>query len=179
MFNTLAHVHHFQHVLLLFQLELQVGGNGVSQAADFVDGRNGTGNFRRHFLGKFDVIFELPLQGARQGILFALVRKPFFQLAHIGNRTLVTKLCLGNMGTLTTFNQHLHGTVRQLEQLQNGRNRTDPVDVVYTRIVVGGITLGDQHDLLVSCHGSFKSRNGLFPADKQRDNHVRVHHYIT
>ena len=120
MFNTLTHVHHFQHVLLLFQLELQVGGNGVSQAADFVDGRNGTGNFRRHLLGEFDVILELTLQGARQRILLAFVREPFFQLTHISDSAFFTKFSLGHMGTLAAFDQHLHGTVRQLEQLQDG-----------------------------------------------------------
>ena len=119
MFDPLTHIHHFQHVLLFFQLQLQVGGNGVGQTADFINGRNGAGNFRRHFFGQFDVILELRLQRAGQCFLFALFRQPLFQLSHIGDATLVAELGLDHVGTLTTLNQHLDGAVRQFEQLKD------------------------------------------------------------
>ena len=65
------------------------------------------------------------------------------------------------------------------EQLQNGRDGAHPVQVVALRIVDVGLFLGDQQDALVGLHGQIQRHDGLFPADEQRDHHVRIDDHVT
>ena len=51
----------------------------------------------------------------------------------------------------------------------------DAVDVFGVRVVLAGILLGDQQDLLVVLHHIFKGAHRLLAADKQRHDHVREH----
>jgi hypothetical protein len=49
------------------------------------------------------------------------------------------------------------------------------VDARRFRIVVAGIDLGGEHDLLVRSHHFLERADRLFAADKQRHDHVRKH----
>ena len=42
-------------------------------------------------------------------------------------------------------------------------------------IVLGGVLLRDEQDLLVVAHDRFERADGLLAADEQRDDHVREH----
>ena len=76
-------------------------------------------------------------------------------------------------GTTSAFHQHLHRAVRQLEELENRCERANGVDVGSGRIVVGGVALGRQQDLLVGRHHLFEGADGLLAANEQRHDHVR------
>ena len=53
---------------------------------------------------------------------------------------------------LDALDQHLDRAVRQLEQLQDRRDRADSIQVVCLRIVDVGLFLRDQQDVLVGLH---------------------------
>ena len=66
----------------------------------------------------------------------------------------------------------------QLQQLQDGRNGADPVQILALRIVDVGLLLRDQQDALVGLHGEIERDDGFLPADEQRDHHVRIDHHV-
>ncbi len=84
-----------------------------------------------------------------------------------------------DLAALLAFDQHLDGAIRQLEQLQHGSDRTHAVQAIFARIIVRGVFLRQQEDLLVAGHRCLQGLDGLFPTDEQRDDHVRVHHHVT
>ncbi|MNJ71501.1 hypothetical protein D3C77_680500 [compost metagenome] len=90
----------------------------------------------------------------------------------VGNETLDTSATL-------TFDQHLHGAIGKLEQLQDGSGGADLVQRLLVGIVVAGILLGHEQDLLIALHGLLQRRNGLLASDEQRDHHVWIDHDIT
>ena len=53
------------------------------------------------------------------------------------------------------------------------RYRSSALGIVDVRLL-----LRDQHDALVGLHGDVERVNGFFASDEQRDDHVRVHHYV-
>ncbi len=57
--------------------------------------------------------------------------------------------------------------------------RTHAVQAIFARIIVRGVFLRQQEDLLVAGHRCLQGLDGLFPTDEQRDDHVRVHHHVT
>ena len=78
-------------------------------------------------------------------------------------------------GTLTALDQYFDGAVGQLEELQHGPDSADRIDVRSRRIVLGGILLSDEQNLLVVFHHVLERPHRLFAADKQRHDHVRKH----
>ena len=80
-----------------------------------------------------------------------------------------------NLGPLGTFDQNLHGPVRQFQQLQHRGNGADSVDVVLARIIISRVLLGDEQNLLIVLHHVFKGAHGFIAANEQRHDHVREH----
>ena len=78
-------------------------------------------------------------------------------------------------GAALALDQHLHGAIGQLEQLQHGGEHADSVDVARFRIVLIAVFLGDEHDLLVGLHHLFQRADGFLTSDEERHNHVRKH----
>ena len=76
---------------------------------------------------------------------------------------------------LAALDQHLDRAVGQLQELQHRADGADGVDVVGRGIVLGGVLLGDQQDLLVVLHHVFERAHRLLAADEQRHDHVREH----
>ena len=79
---------------------------------------------------------------------------------------------------LLALNEHLDGAIRQFEQLQHGRDRSNTIQGLFRRIVVSRVLLGQEQYLLVTSHGRFKGLDGLLTANEQRNYHVRVNHDI-
>ena len=79
----------------------------------------------------------------------------------------------GDAGAPAALDQHLHGAVGQLQQLQDRGDGADAIDVVGRGIVLGGVLLGDQQDLLVVLHHRFERADRFLAADEQRHDHVR------
>ena len=106
-------------------------------------------------------------------------RLQFLALAHLVRQRLGERLEIalgiferGDAGTLTAFNQHFHGAVRQLQELQDRGNSADPVDVVRCRVVVRGVFLRHEQNLLVLLHHCFEGADGFFATDEERHDHV-------
>jgi len=83
-----------------------------------------------------------------------------------------------SMRALGAFDQHLHGTVGQLQHLQNIGHAADLVDVCGGGFVLGGGLLGCQHDALALFHGRFQRLDGFGTTDEQRYHHMREHNHI-
>ncbi len=81
----------------------------------------------------------------------------------------------GDLRPAAALDQHLHRAVRQLQQLQDRGDGADAEDVVGCRVVLGGVLLRDQQDLLVLLHDRLERADRLLAADEQRDDHVREH----
>ncbi len=75
-----------QHFLLGFELERQVGGDGVGQAAGIIDAGDGGQNLWRDLLVEFDVLVELVHHGAAQGFDSRLVSLTPSLLPRAGRR---------------------------------------------------------------------------------------------
>ncbi len=57
--------------------------------------------------------------------------------------------------------------------------RADGIDVFGLRIVLGGILLGREKDLLVVLHHILERTHGFLAPDEQRHDHVREHDDVT
>ena len=68
-------------------------------------------------------------------------------------------LCAG-----AAFDQDLHGVVRDAHDLFDHGNRTDPVELVESGILVQDGPLRQQKDPLIGLHGLFHSAQGLIPS---------------
>ena len=79
---------------------------------------------------------------------------------------------------LHPFHQHLHGAVGQLQHLQHIGQAADVIQVVRTRLILGGRLLGHQQDGAVALHGQFQGLDGLGPPHEQGNHHVGEHHHI-
>jgi len=71
------------------------------------------------------------------------------------------------------LDQHLHGAVGQLQELEHVRQRADLVDRIGGRIVVRRIDLRRQQDVTVVLDHFLKRADRLFATDEKRDDHVR------
>jgi hypothetical protein len=74
---------------------------------------------------------------------------------------------------MQALDQHLDGAVRQLEQLQDRGNGACRVDLIGRRIIVLGILLRHDKDVLVVAHDFFKRLHRLLAADEERHDHAR------
>ena len=123
-------------------------------------------------------MFEL-VQGRTQQYLDG----PFFQVVlvqqfGIGEKHRIRLDVIDNLRSLGAFHQHLDGAVRQLQQLQDVGHRSHFINLVDIRVIFTGALLGDQQYLLVAVHGGIQRLDGFLPAHEQRNDHIRVNHYV-
>ncbi len=62
--------------------------------------------------------------------------------------------------------------------MQDVGKRADIIDSVGFWIVVGGVHLGGEQDLLLRAHYLFQRLDRLFAPYEERHDHVRKHHYV-
>ena len=99
--------------------------DGVGQTAGLIDAGQRRQDLGRHLLVELDVVFELGDHRPLQYIDFPRVGvRIFFDQANIG-REIVTGVRLYERGTRTAFDEHLDGAVRQFQQLQDRRQRSE------------------------------------------------------
>jgi hypothetical protein len=77
-----------------------------------------------------------------------------------------------------TFDQHLHGTVGKLQELQHVGERADVIDAVSRRIVLGSVHLRRKHDLLFGAHHLFQRLDRLLAPNEERNDHMRENHDV-
>ncbi len=75
--------------------------------------------------------------------------------------------------TLEPFDQHLHGAVGELQELQHAGERTGLVNGIGRRIIVGRVLLRREHDQGIVLHHLFERADRLLAADEERNDHVR------
>ena len=80
--------------------------------------------------------------------------------------------------TVHTLDQHLDGAIGQAQQLQDAGIGAIAVQVVGLGVIHVRIALGDQHNALVGLHGGIERLDGLFAADEQRVDHMRINHHV-
>ncbi len=80
--------------------------------------------------------------------------------------------------TALAFDQHLDGAIGQFQQLQHIGQHTDFIDGVRIGIVVAGIFLSGEQNLLVALHDLVQRLDGFLAADEQGHDHVREHYDI-
>ena len=148
-------------------------GDRVGELGRVVDLVDRDQHLGRDLLVELDVLLELRDHGARQRLGLLLLAAAVAEILGIG---LEERLVLGkalDARALPAFDQHLDRAVGQLQQLQHRADRADRVDVGGGRIVLRGILLGDEQDLLVVLHHVFERAHRLLAADEQRHDHVR------
>ncbi|MNG04656.1 hypothetical protein D3C84_878070 [compost metagenome] len=169
----------FEDFLLLLDFQRHVRRHGVDQATRLIDAVERRQDFGGNLLAQLNVLFELRQQTADKHFRLALGRVDFVNQRNFGTAVAVHFHETLDGAALLAFDQHLDGAVRQLEQLQNGRDGTYTVKCVFTGIVVSRVSLGQQKDLLLARHRGLEGFDGFLAPHEQRDNHVRINHNIT
>ena len=161
--------------LLLLDLHRQVSGNGIGESPRLVDVGERGKNLGRDLLVELYVLLELGKQRARQRLRLALVAR--VALDRRGIRGQILRLVGEAVDTqpAPTLDQHLDRAVGQLEELENGRNRAYPIDIVGSGLVLGCILLSHQENLLVHLHCAIQGANRPAAANEEGNDHVRVH----
>ncbi len=180
MLEAFAQILDLQDFLLLVQLERHVGGDSVGQPTGIIDAGDRGQHLAGDFLVELDVLVEGIEQRAHQRLDFlgrALVQHRL-QQRDFGDETGLGFGEAMEANPLATFHQDLDRAVRQPQQLQHVRQGTDSVDIAGLGVVHLGAALSDQYDAFVALHRQVERMDGLFTADKQRDDHVRVHHHV-
>ncbi|MCY1278548.1 hypothetical protein D9M69_328910 [compost metagenome] len=178
MLDALGKFGQFEDFLLLLDLQCHVSGHGVHQAARLIDAVQRRKNFGGHFLAQLYVLFELAEQATNKYFGLALTRIDLLDQADLSTAMAVNLDESLNGTALLALDQHLHGAVRQFEQLQHGGDGTHAIQGIFSWIVIGRVLLGNQEDLLVPRHCRFESLDGFLAPYEQRDDHVRINHDI-
>ncbi|MCY1415809.1 hypothetical protein D9M71_313040 [compost metagenome] len=165
--------------LLLLDLQRHMRRHGVHQAARLIDAVQGGKDLGRHLLAQLHVLLELAQQTANEDFRFPLAYRLLIEDRNLGTAMGVLFDKALDLTALLTFDQYLDRTVRKLEQLQHGGHGTHAIEPIFARIVIGRVLLRQEQDLLVTGHCGLKGLDGLLPSDEQRDDHVRIHHYVT
>lgn len=176
--EPLGGVEHLQHLLLLLELERQVGGDGVGEAAGFLDARERAEDFRRDLLVELNVLIELGDDRAPHGLEFVTAALDHRHRAHGGDEQAAKILDLVDVRTLHAFDQDLDRAIGQLEHLQDVGDAADRIQILDRGLVLGGGLLGDEQDALARLHGVFQCLDALRAAYEERDDHVREHHHV-
>ncbi len=148
-------------------------GHRVGELGIVLDLGDRADHFRRDLFVELHVVVELGHHRARHRLHLHGVGD------HVGNALHLGLVDVGpvaealDLGAGRTLHQHLHGAIRQLQQLQHGRQRADGINGLDGRVVVLGILLGRQQNVLVVAHHLFEGADRLFAPHEQGHDHVR------
>ncbi len=167
-----------QQGLLVLDLDDQVRGDRVGQHARIGDLGDRVQAFRRDLLVQLDIVLELLGDGADQRLGIRAFRRRIIEQVGLGLVIVVLGGETLDTGARLAFDQHLDRAIGQLQQLQDIGQHADLIDGVGVGIIVRGILLGGQQDLLVAPHHLVQRLNRLLAADEQRHDHVGENHDI-
>ena len=162
-----------QQLLLLFELDREVRGDRVRELAWLFNLIHRDQNFRRHLFVELHILLELARHRAAERLELAGIALVFLHL--LGSRFEERRILaeLDDPRASAALRQHLDRAVRQLEKLKHRADHADGMDVLRRGVILGGIFLSNEKDLLIVLHHGFERRDGLFSADEQRHDHVR------
>ena len=176
--EALLHVEDLEHLLLLGELERHVRRDGIREPPGLLDAGKRGEHLGGHLLVELHVLLELRDDRAREHVeLFLVVDLGVGQQRRV-RRVVVPRMQLLDPRAVDALDQHLDGAVGELQELQDGRDRGDAVQIVRLRVIDVGLLLRHQHDALVGAHGDIQRLDGLLAPDEQRNHHVRVHHHV-
>ncbi len=178
MLETLVDAEHLENLLLLLELQRQMRGNRVGQAARLVDSGNRGQDFGRDLLVQFYVLIELRDDRAAQRLGFGGRLLIGHDRQHVGGEMRRAVDDALDAGALRAFDQHLDRAIGQLQHLQDVRDAADLVDVLGFGLVLRRVLLRDQHDAFAGFHRSFERLDRLRTADEQRNDHVREDDHV-
>ena len=167
-----------QQLLLLGDLEAEVGGDGVGELRGLLDLVDRDEHLGRDLLVELDVLLELGDDRARQRLRLARFGGGFLDGFGEGLEVVRGLLEGHDLGAPAAFDQHLHRAVGQFQQLQHRGDGADLVEVVRARVVLRRVLLRDEEDLLVVLHHRLERADGFLAADEEGDDHVREHHDV-
>ena len=170
--QPVVHRRAVEQLLLLRDLQRQMRRHRVGELGVVVDLIDRDQHLRRDLLVELDVLLELADDGARQRFDLALVHRLFFKRRGVGLEELRIVGVARNPRARAAFDENLHGAVGQLQQLQNGADRADLVDVGGFRVVVARILLRGEQDLFIVLHDVFERAHGFIAADEERNDHM-------
>ena len=167
-----------QDFLLVRNLDGEMRSDRVGELGVILDLLDHADDFRRHLLVQLHIVFEFGDDRTRHRLGLDLLAHVVDERGGVGFVIFVAVGVLEDLGARRALDQHLHGAVGQLEQLQDARERADLEDRVGGRIVVGRILLRRQQNEGVGAHDFFERLDRLFAADEERNDHVRKHHDV-
>jgi len=155
-----------------------VGGHGVGEFARLFDLVDRDQDFGGNLFVELNVLLELGNHRTGQRLDLLALAGLFLDRLGIGLEELRVIGEFLNSGALAAFDQNLDGAVGELEKLKHRPHRSHGVDVVRLRLVLRGVLLGHEKDLLVVLHHVFQRAHGLFPADEERHDHMGKNHDV-
>ncbi len=156
-----------------------MGRDGITQAARIINPGQRGEHLRRDLLVHLHIVFKLALNRAREHIQLFIMDIEFMVHHHMSPQIPLLLMKLIDLCTLLPLHQHLDGTVRQLQQLQNGGNGTGTEQLFCVGIILRGILLGHQQNLLLISHRRLQRSNGAVTSDKERNHHMWIDHHIS
>src|SRR4029079_1833078 len=167
-----------QHVLLVGNLHGEVRRDRVGEFGVVLDLADVAQDLGGDLLVELHVAFKLRHDRTREGFEFVLGAGHFGDTFDLSFEIAGVAGVARDPGARVAFNQDLHGSVRQLQKLQYGRERSDLIDRIRSRIVVAGVLLGREQDLLIGAHDLFECRDRFLAAHEQGHDHVREDHDV-
>ena len=150
----------------------------VGELGRFVDLRDRGQRLGRHLLVELDVLLEIGLDRADQRFGLLRLADAFGDAFDRRLEEIAARHEAGDAGAALALHQHANGLIRQLQELEHGRQGADPVQAVGGGIVVGGVFLGEKQNLLFAVHHLVERAHGLLAAHEQGNDHVGKHNNV-
>ncbi|EBA08763.1 hypothetical protein SSE37_03935 [Sagittula stellata E-37] len=173
--QPLADRERLKQFLLLAHFDAEVTGHEIGQLRRLGRFADGGQRLFGDVLLDLGVALELLRHGVGQGLDRGGVAGHLGQVLGLRLEEVVVVEVLDDAHAALALDQHLHGAVGQLEQLQDIRQHARLVDAGGLRIVDRGIDLAGKQDLLVVVHHLFQCTHRLFAAHEEGHDHVREH----
>ncbi|GJD96834.1 hypothetical protein OCOJLMKI_4060 [Methylobacterium iners] len=173
--EALRHSRDLEDRLLVGDLDREVRADRVGELRGLVDLRDGGDDLGRDLLVELHVILELGDDRAGERLRLDAVAELVGERLGLGLVIGVRAAEAGDLGAAGALDEHLHGAVGQLQELQDGGQRADLVDGVGGRIVVARVDLGREQDVAVGPDRLLEGADRLFASDEERHDHVREH----
>ena len=161
-----------EDLLLLGDLDGEMRGDGVGELRIVFDLARGAEHFGRDLLVELHVAFELGHDRAGKRLDLVLGADRLLDGRGLGLEIIFVIGKAGDGGAARALDQHLHGAVRQFQQLQHRGERAEFIDAVGSRLVIRRVLLGDEENLLVGAHHLFERGDRFLAADEERYDHV-------
>ena len=140
--------------------------------AGIVDRRHRHHHLGWNFLVQLDVVLEGGRDRAKQRFDLGAMLRDVVDLLDLDEKVLGVVDVLLNASALLALDEDLDGAVWQPQQLDDGPERADAVDVFLARIVGLRVLLGGKQNVLLLVHRIFQRLDGLLATDEQRHHHV-------